>query len=228
MSVSQSASTFPAKSLDNQSKPVLVLCSSNAVKLEMCKKIIPKDLIDSAEMVKLGKDDIPEIQGASQEVILAKLKAYLELVGHQFPRKSLLMVDDTIIETMPHNPQVAGFPGASTTCLFPQSGDPPGMKRYKGRLHEIPTCGGVWYTCSIGLIQTDGMSEFHEGTVKGTFVPLTEEKKDTRKNIDPQFLPDGEDQTLDDNDAKHPRRLAIMEMMANSKLIRELLMARDC
>ena len=68
----------------------------------------------------------------------------------------------------------------------------------------------------------------YKGTVKGSFVPLPENKKDTPKNIDPQFLPDGEELTLDDKDDRHPRRLAIMEMMENSKLIIELLKARDC
>jgi inosine/xanthosine triphosphate pyrophosphatase family protein len=211
------------------SKPVLVLCSSNAGKLAMYKKLIPLDLITSAVTVKLDKDEITEIQGASQEVIEAKLRSYFKRVGMKFPPGSVFLIDDTIFETSgEHNPKVAGFPGASTTYLFPQPTDPPGTRRFKGRLHELITCGGVWYTCSIGLIRTDGASEFYEGTVKGTFVPLPEEKENTPKNIDPQFRPDGEDKTLDDKDDKHPRHLAVMEMMANSKLIIELLKARDC
>jgi inosine/xanthosine triphosphate pyrophosphatase family protein len=214
----------------SDAKPMLVLCSSNGIKLGMYKKILPQDLLNSVETVKLPKDVIREMQGASEEVTMAKLLAYFEKFGKKYPPGSVFWIDDTIVETSgPHNRKVAGFPGAGTTYLFPQEDDPLGTKRYKGRLEILQLDGvPVSYTCSIGLIRTDSVSEFHEGTVVGSFVPLPEEKKDTPKNIDPQFLPDGEEQTLDDKDDQHPRRLAVMEVMAKSKLITELLVARDC
>ena len=208
--------------------PVLVICSSNELKMKMYRKFIPQDLINSAEFLKFSANEIPEIQGSSREVVMAKLRSYLARVNGRFPKGSVLLIDDTILEVHQHDPNIAGFPGAGTTTLFQQKNDPCELKRFKGILDKIPTFGGVWYTCSIGLIRTDKTEEFHEGTVKGKFVPLPKEKEDTNKNIDPQLQPDGEDKTLDDKDDKHPRRLAVMEMMANSKLIIELLKARDC
>lgn len=222
------ASTDSVSSVPPSGKPVLVLCSSNPIKLRMYKEVFPKDLIENAITVKLGKDEIPEIQGSSRAVTMAKLGAYVARFQGKFPPGSVLLIDDTIVETSgEHHPDVAGFPGAYTSFMFPQPNDPEGTIRFKGRLHEFPTNGGVWYTCSIGLACGDKM-EFHEGTVKGTFVPLPKEKEGTPKNIDSQVLPDGEEKTLDDKGDQHPRRLAVMEVMAKSKLITDLLMARDC
>jgi inosine/xanthosine triphosphate pyrophosphatase family protein len=205
--------------------PVLVICSSNELKMKMYRELIPKDLIDSAEFVKFSADEIPEIQGSSRKVVLAKLRAYFRRVGRKFPKGSVFLIDDTILEVHEHNADVAGFPGAGTTTLFTQTDDPSGCTRFKGLLHTLPTFGGVWYTCSIGLIRTDVKEEYHEGVVKGSFVPLTTEDK---RNIDPQFLRDGQEKTLGNGDTGHPRRIAVENVMQNSKLIRSLLMARDC
>jgi inosine/xanthosine triphosphate pyrophosphatase family protein len=191
--------------------------------MKMYRELIPKDLIDSAEFVKFSADEVPEIQGSSKKVVLAKLRAYFSRVGHKFPKGSVFLIDDTILEVHEHNADIAGFPGAGTTTLFPQADDPSGCTRFKGLLHLLPTFGGVWYTCSIGLIRTDDKEEYHEGVVKGSFVPLTEDKR----NIDPQFRRDGQEKTLGNGDTGHPRRIAVENVMQNSELIRSLLMARD-
>lgn len=213
MSSASDAVASATVAVASASEPCLVVCSSNGTKTKMYRRWLPRILLNTAVFITFP---VIEIQGSSEEVIRAKVMAYLERERHKFHPDSVFLIDDMIVEFHPHDSKKPGFPGAGTTTMFPW---------FKERLHEFPTVDGkVYYTCSIG-IAGKGIMEYHEGTVSGTFVPKT---NDDGRNIDPQFLAEFETVVLalmtgELEEHSHPRCVAIRNANRDSELLRRLM-----
>ena len=142
-----------------------------------------------------------------------------------FPVFSVGIVENSGLDFNEHSPEVGGWPGYSTTQV---------VIKFAGKLHLLAELQGttdIYYYCGFAIRwgRESHQVIYIESVTKGRFVVSTESSEDIEELISMQFVPEGQEKTLnqmtiDEKRIFHPRMKALAEVylvFENNGLIRD-------